>query len=52
MVKEIKDLQGKMENRLKEMRSSDRHNLESISWMRAPRPDTITDAMICLQMGV
>jgi hypothetical protein len=32
-------------------RSSDKPNLGFISRGKAPRPDTITDAMVCLQTG-
>lgn len=40
-----------MEKRLKERQSNDLPNLGSISWVSAPKPDTITDAMLCLQTG-
>jgi hypothetical protein len=39
-----------MEQRLKEWQTSDRPNAESILWV-APIPDTITDAVLCLQTG-
>jgi hypothetical protein len=38
---------SKMEKSLREKRSSDRHKLRSSS--RVPRPDSITDAVVCLQ---
>ena len=45
----------KMEQRLKEWLTGDGSNLGSISWGlggAAPIPDTITNAMLCLQTGV
>ena len=41
-----------MKKRLKTRQSSDWPNLGSISWgWGAPRPDTITDSLVCLQTG-
>ena len=48
----------KMEKRLKERWFNDQLHLRSISWGRmgwgrvAPRPDTITDAMMCVQTSM
>ena len=40
----------KIEKRLRERRSNDLPNLRSAQG-EIPRPDTITDAMVCLQTG-
>jgi hypothetical protein len=47
----LKELQRqKMEKSLRKRRSSDRPKLSS-SLGEAPRPNTVTDAMVCLQTG-
>jgi hypothetical protein len=40
-----------MEESMRERRSSDRPKLESTTSREAKGPDTVTDAMVCLQKG-